>query len=264
MSCRITISTRRLAARESGSIFSFKGLLSAKPLTINRLESSTPSLNSACATLTARALESSQFERKRAVEIAISSEWPWTWILPGLSINTSRTSSSTWLNPGCKLAEPEAKEPCSLILTVISRPCVSISTSPFAICSDKAFANSTASSRVCKTNLSNCWRSASVLSSSADSLRRVESTGKFFNAWSTLCCVTVLITVGSVRPGLNSCAIILVPKGIWSASTTRWTPKAMRIEPANCLNLMAQISAKESNNTKKHINNAIRSAKVPV
>ena len=70
--------------------------------------------------------------------------------------------------------------------------------------------------------------------------------------------------VGSGLPGRNSCAIILVPLGISFTSILFCTPKANFIDPAICLNFKTSISEKDSNSTKKHINNDIKSAKVPI
>ena len=70
--------------------------------------------------------------------------------------------------------------------------------------------------------------------------------------------------VGSGFPGRNSMAMTLVPLGMSLTSILFCTPKANFIEPAICLNFNTSISENANSNTKKHINNDIKSAKVPI
>src|SRR5690554_1410876 len=74
----------------------------------------------------------------------------------------------------------------------------------------------------------------------------------------------VSMGVGSGRPGLNSRATTLVPRGISLTSILFWTPKANFIEPAICLKRSTSISEKARRRTKKHISKAIKSANVAI
>ena len=89
-------------------------------------------------------------------------------------------------------------------------------------------------------------------------------TSKVLLVISVVFCCTTLRGVGAGRPGLNSFAIILVPRGTSFFLSSFCTPKASDMEPATCLYFFASISENASNKIKKHINRDIKSAKVPI
>ncbi len=63
---------------------------------------------------------------------------------------------------------------------------------------------------------------------------------------------------------LKSSAITCSPSGEWGMNSFFCTPNASFMEPEICLNLMASITEKESNSTKKQRRSDIRSANVHI
>ena len=175
----------------------------------------------------------------------------------------SRILAITGMYSSFKVADPGVKDPLSCTLIMIFLPSVSISMLPSSISRLSTAANWIALSFACSCSSCSFCRSASPckLSRISDSPLSARIS-KVFMSLLIVICRTSFNGVGSGLPGLNSWAIIEVPLGTSSTFIRFCTPKASRIDPANCLNLSTSISEKDSSSTKKHINSAIKSPKV--